>query len=89
MLSFPKLLVLVAVVAIIWFGFRWFERWERERRQGPGSTAQLGRNRSSAQPPERDRERAAEEMTACPICGTYVAAGARSCGRTNCPFPRS
>ncbi len=89
MLSFPKLVVLVAVVAAIWFGFRWFERWERERRQtaerGPG---RLGRGS------ERERQgpiggRDTEEMTACSVCGVYVAAKtARACGRPKCPFPR-
>jgi len=88
MLSFPKLLLLVALVAIIWFGFRWFERWERERRnQRQGMQGRVGRDRDAGMPGTSDRT--PEEMTACPICGTYVAAGARSCGRTNCPFPRS
>ena len=89
MLSFPKLLLLVALIAIIWFGFRWFERWEKERRdQSRGPAGRVGRDRATGMPPG-GHDRAAEEMTACPICGTYVAAGARSCGRTNCPFPRS
>ena len=83
MLSFPKLLVLVAVIAIIWFGFRWFERWERERRTGGRTPSQLGRERRST------TSRPTEDMVACPICGTYVAGAARSCGRANCPFPRS
>ncbi len=95
MLSFPKLMVLVALVAIIWFGFRWFERWEKERRnqgQGGGPLNKNGGRVGRDSPPggaPGARDRAMEEMTACPICGTYVAAGARSCGRTNCPFPRS
>jgi len=89
MLSFPKLMLLVALVAIIWFGFRWFERWEKERRtHNQGRTGRVGRDRTSGMS-AGEGGRAPEEMTACPICGTYVAAGARSCGRTNCPFPRS
>ena len=31
--SFWKLLLVVAVVAIAWFGWRWFQRWEKERRE--------------------------------------------------------
>lgn len=87
MLSFPKIVVLVAVVAVIWFGFRWFERWEREQRQAADrGQGRLGR--------ERDRQgpiggRDTEEMTQCPVCGTYVAAKtARSCGKPKCPYPR-
>lgn len=83
MLSFPKIIVLVAVVAIIWFGFRWFERWEKERRAAERPPGQLDRERRTT------ANRPAEDMVACPICGTYVAAAARSCGRANCPFPRS
>lgn len=88
MLSFPKLVVLVAVVAFVWFGFRWFERWERERRQADErSQGRLGRDRERQGP---IGGRATEEMTACQVCGTYVAAStARACGRANCPFPRA
>ena len=84
MLSFPKLVILVAVIAIIWFGFRWFERWEKERRAAERSAAQLGRDRGRG-----TADRQAEDMTACPVCGTYVSAAARACGRANCPYPRA
>ena len=86
MLSFPKLVVLVAVVAIIWFGFRWFERWERERRRASErSPGQLGNGRQGPV----GGHAGAEEMQACRVCGTYVAAGARACSRPNCPLPRA
>ena len=83
-LSFSKVMVLVAVVAVIWFGFRWFRRWEVERRQ----RAQA-RSAPIQRPAESDgRQIQAEDMVACPRCGTYVAAHlARSCGRANCPYP--
>ena len=84
MLSFPKLVVLVAVVAIIWFGFRWFERWERERRRAAErSQGRLGNGRQAP----GGTHPAAEDMRACPVCGTYVASTARACGRPKCPFP--
>jgi uncharacterized protein len=83
MLSFPKLVVLVAVVAIVWFGFRWLERVERARRRAAErSQARLGRERQS--PIGRGET---QEMKACPVCGTYVAATARACSRADCPFP--
>jgi uncharacterized protein len=87
MLSFPKLVVLVAVIAIIWFGFRWFERWERERRQAAERTQSRLGGGGSRQGPIGGS--VAEDMKACPVCGTFVAATARSCGRANCPFPRA
>jgi len=90
MLSFPKIIVLVAVVAIIWFGFRWFERWERERRQAAERTqSRLGGGRpvQGAHGPIGGSG-GAEEMKACAVCGTYVAATARACSRPKCPLPR-
>lgn len=86
MISFPKLVVLVAVIAIIWFGFRWFERWERERRHA----AERGQGRlggGGRQGPIGGSD--TEEMKACSVCGTYVAVTARACGRSNCPLPRT
>jgi len=76
--SFTKLLVLVAVIAFVWFGWRWFQRWELERRMGEG-----GRVRD-----KETRRLPAEDMAACRICGVYVAQGAKSCGRAECPYPR-
>ena len=89
MLSFPKLVVLVAVVAIIWFGFRWFERWERERRRAADrAQSRLGGGRpGQGQGPIAGG--GAEEMKACRVCGTYVGATARACARPNCPLPRN
>ncbi len=86
--SFAKVLLLVAVVAIVWFGFRWFQRWEKERRE---ATEREGRRvgRDAAPGPERGPVAEAEVMTACRVCGVYVASGTRSCGRANCPFPRA
>ncbi len=86
MLSFPKLVVLVAVVAVIWFGFRWFERWERERRQS--AERPQGRLGGGRQGPIGSSG-GAEEMKACAVCGTYVSTTARACGRPNCPLPRA
>lgn len=85
-ISFGKVLLLVAVVAVIWFGYRWLQRWDKERREADRREAtQLGRQQAGTGPVASQ----AEEMSACRICGTYVAAtAARSCGRPNCPFPR-
>lgn len=86
-ISFGKVVLLVAVVAVVWFGYRWLQRWDKERREAERrEAAQLGRQGGQAPDPA---PRAAEEMTACRVCGTYVApAAARACGRPNCPFPR-
>lgn len=81
-ISFPKILVLVAVIAAVWFGFRWFQRWEKER-----AARQAAGNGGAGDRPQP--QVTAEDMTACRVCGTYVAArSARACGRAGCPYPR-
>jgi hypothetical protein len=76
--SFWKLLLLVTVIFVAWFGWRWYQRWELEQRN-----AEARRARG----PESPRL-AAEDMVACRVCGVYVAKSARACGRAECPFPR-
>lgn len=79
--SFMKLLLLVGVIAFVWFGWRWYQRWELEQRREEAAR----RTGGSAPPPRL----AAEDMVACKVCGTYVAArGARACARPECPYPR-
>jgi hypothetical protein len=80
MFSFWKLVVLVGVIAFIWFGWRWYQRWELEQRRAETAS----RTGSDGSP-----RLAAEEMVACRVCGIYVAArGARACARAECPYPR-
>jgi uncharacterized protein len=83
-ISFWKVLLLVAVIAAVWFGYRWFQRWEKERRtEAARREAQL----SGPQGSTAKARTSTEDMTACRVCGVYVAAGAaRSCGRADCPF---
>lgn len=80
-LSFAKILLIVAVIAIVWFGWRWYQRWELEQRTGASSDK---RTRGEEAP-----RLAAEDMVACRVCGTYVAPkSARACARPACPYPR-
>ncbi|HSE78034.1 MAG TPA: hypothetical protein VLG66_08515 [Alphaproteobacteria bacterium] len=75
--SFWKIVVLVAVIAIVWFGFRWLQRIESERRKAAGSSASRIDGR---------RPVAAEDLAPCPVCGVYVVAGSPACGRKRCPL---
>ena len=82
--SFAKFLLVVAVIAIAWFGWRWFQRWEKERRaladrREAGDS--MRRSRATRDPAE------VEDLAKCRQCGAFVAAGARNCGRSGCPFP--
>lgn len=77
-ISFWKVVVLVAVIAVVWFGFRWFQRWQAES---------LARAKDADSRSRTGREIQAETMVACRVCGAYVVAKARSCGRRGCPYP--
>jgi hypothetical protein len=74
MFVFPKLVVLILVLGAIWIVSRWLN--------GPGRS--LPRRR----PEQPRRVLEAEELTACGLCGAYVAVKAPGCGRPDCPRPR-
>lgn len=68
-----KLLVLIAVVAIVWYGFKLVGRLDAARK----SVAKGD-----------DDSRGGVDTVSCAVCGAYVAAdGATSCGRADCPYP--
>lgn len=68
---FTKWLVLLIIVAGVWYGFKAVSR----------------RNVSQQVDEERRRREAVEDMTACSVCGTFVPQGQRNCGRDGCPYP--
>ena len=84
MLSFQKLIVLVGIVAAVWYGFKLFTRLQEARK----TDAALRQN--SAKRPGAARGEAhveAEDMVQCPVCQAYVPArGTSSCGRDDCPY---
>jgi hypothetical protein len=74
MFAFPKLVLLILVIAAVWIGYRWLNGLARElplRRQGP-----------------RRPVSHAEDLTLCGVCGAYVAIEAPACTRPDCPRPR-
>jgi hypothetical protein len=74
MFALPKLVVLILVMAAVWIGYRWLN----------GPARELSRRRSSPARPSLH----AEDLTACGICGAYIAASGPGCGRPDCPRPR-
>jgi uncharacterized iron-regulated membrane protein len=74
MFSMNKLLILAAAIAVVWLGFRWWQRQQVARREPPPQA----RN-------QRPRAGAVEDMRACRVCGTYIPAGAAPCERADCP----
>ena len=70
--SLPKLLLLGAIIALIWYGFKWVGR----NRQAGGD-----------QRVEDEKTPEIADMDKCATCGTFVPAeGARDCGREGCPY---
>ncbi len=85
-ISFWKIALLVAVIAAVYYGFRWFERAQKEKeriadRRAPGG----GDPRAGARAPD---PATTHDLVACRVCGAFVAEGARACSRPNCPLPR-
>jgi uncharacterized protein len=82
MFSFPslsKLLLLVAIISAIWFGFRLLGQLDRQRKEV--SRGKSKRGRDAVDP------RTIEETVKCRVCGTFLAArGATACGKSGCPF---
>ena len=78
--SLQKLLFTIALVVIVWYGFKLVGRIDKKRRAQVKGAKKRGPAPSSAP--------GAEDMVQCTICSTYIAAkGARSCGRSDCPYP--
>ncbi|HEV8680850.1 MAG TPA: hypothetical protein VGQ90_15850 [Stellaceae bacterium] len=74
MITLPKLLLLVLVAFAAWYAVRWINR-------PPPRVTRRREARAGGQA-------AVEDLTACRVCGAYVAASARSCGKPSCPLPR-
>ena len=75
MFSLSKILVLAAIIALVWYGFKSANRASRIR---AGQKIDEG----SGDRPE------IEDMAKCAVCDTFVpASGAANCGRETCPYP--
>ena len=88
---FLKIAILVAIVAAVWFGFKYLERRDRigdgKRRVGERSfTERLrksGRNKTGGGSDPSQ----VEETESCPTCGAFVSVeGISNCGKQKCPY---
>ena len=72
--SLTKLLVLAAIVAAVWYGFRWVQRLQKLQQSAEQDKVERGAGPSS------------QELVPCVQCGVFVpASGERSCDRADCP----
>jgi uncharacterized protein len=66
-----KILLLVAIVAIVWYGFKLVGRLDRQRKDKLA----------------RDARKGVAETVQCPVCDAYIAEDSRNnCGRPDCPY---
>jgi|AGTN01.1.fsa_nt_gi hypothetical protein len=82
---FAKFLLTVAVVAFIWFGFKYVQR-VTELRAGKGTPARKPEG-PSATPHFKpvDGGESVQDLVKCPHCGTFRSARLGSCGQPGCP----
>lgn len=69
MFSLTKLLFLAALIAAVWFGFRWYKRLEQTGALNRKPRGQIG----------------AHDAVRCPACGVYVTKASGPCARADCP----
>lgn len=76
-----KLLVLAAIIAAVWYGFKFVGRLGEVRRRG------ADRERPQRRPAGDDSAAEIEDTVQCPVCGAYVVArSANPCERPDCPY---
>ena len=85
MLSIPKLLLLAIVVGAVWYGFKYLQARDRALARAAADAAVRQQAQRPTQHSAQRTAAATEELAKCPVCATYVAPGARACGRAGCP----
>lgn len=77
-----KFLLLILAILAVWYGYRYVNRPKPGPQAPPPARPQPGAGPGASPAPR------AEDMAACAVCGTYVAEStAKSCGRSDCPYP--
>lgn len=87
--SIQKLIVLAAVIALVWYGFKFVGRLQDRRKAegGLGGRAPRRPKTRGRAPAAESRSQDAEDMIACPVCQAYVQVrGATRCDRSDCPY---
>lgn len=70
-----KILTLVAVIAVVWYGFKLYNRLEEQRKQ-----------RLEEEEDQKPKP-GIGQTEQCQQCGTYVVtSSAADCGREGCPY---
>lgn len=79
-LSPTKILFTVAVIAIVWYGFKWLNRAQNKTGN---------RNKDANVSQRKAQDSSFEELVACDKCGDYVVPDKKNgCGQSGCPFEK-
>ncbi|MBR9970291.1 hypothetical protein [Magnetospirillum sulfuroxidans] len=78
---FAKFLLTVAMIALIWFGFRFAQRLTQQK-QRPVTRERGDKPRFT---PDEDGE-SVRDLIKCPRCDTWRGQSLGSCGRGDCPY---
>lgn len=79
---FAKFLLTVAVVALIWFGFKYLQRVQELRSRA--ATRKPDGEKPRFQPV--DNGESVQDLVKCPRCSTYRSSKLGSCGQQGCPY---
>ncbi len=80
--SIQKLIFTVAIILIVWYGFKFIGRLDKKRK------AKIRSDRKAERSAKTKTDVTTENLVACSVCGTFVSSqGTRSCGRGDCPYP--
>ena len=82
--SLTKLIFTAAVIALIWYGFKWVGRVQANRE----AEARARLREGDASPADTRAEENAHDMVKCTVCGDFVFPEATDgCDRPGCPYP--
>ncbi|MDV7339194.1 hypothetical protein RYZ26_06295 [Terasakiella sp. A23] len=83
-----KLLFTAAIIIVVWYGFKWFNRMQENQKKNASSQTPRGPSKAEQAAPKA-QEADYEELVACAKCGDYVISDKRSgCGKEGCPYDR-
>ncbi|MGQ0675142.1 MAG: hypothetical protein ACT4N4_03515 [Rhodospirillales bacterium] len=82
-ISLAKILLVAAVIAAVWFGFKYLTA-DKDEKQDKLKAKDKTR-RGAGSPPDPGETRAVEDMVRCAVCGAFQARNATPCERRDCP----
>jgi hypothetical protein len=81
-LSFPKLLGLLAVIWLVWMAFRFFEARQKNSSNHFVDNGE-SKSTSEAGAPDNETYKTSVDLKECELCGAWFSG--ETCERENCP----